>query len=231
MEISQQTMSNQQPQQQKAVAPSIVPSNQLGVPSVVLAGAAQQATTQIPDAGSGALTAQQLTAMAAASGGAVIIPGLPGPIRLPPLPAPSIASMMLAAPGLAFPTPSAIPQQTQQVPASTDPSSSYRDYSRSSSEIDVVSSTKDDSFPMKLHKILSDPEYAEYISFLPHGRAFRIIKPKAFEEKVIPKFFRHAKYASFMRQVNGWGFKRISQGPDHNSYYHEVRLHKCMSAG
>lgn len=33
--------------------------------------------------------------------------------------------------------------------------------------------------------------------------------------------FRHAKYASFMRQVNGWGFKRIVSGNDHNSYYHE----------
>lgn len=33
---------------------------------------------------------------------------------------------------------------------------------------------------------------------------------------------RHAKYASFMRQVNGWGFKRIVSGNDHNSYYHEL---------
>ena len=34
----------------------------------------------------------------------------------------------------------------------------------------------------------------------------------------------HAKYASFMRQVNGWGFKRIVSGNDHNSYYHELFL-------
>lgn len=32
---------------------------------------------------------------------------------------------------------------------------------------------------------------------------------------------RHAKYASFMRQVNGWGFKRVVSGNDHNSYCHE----------
>src|SRR5690242_5804649 len=25
-----------------------------------------------------------------------------------------------------------------------------------------------------------------------------------------------------MRQVNGWGFKRIVSGNDHNSYYHEM---------
>ena len=56
-------------------------------------------------------------------------------------------------------------------------------------------------FPVKLHYILSHPEYSEYISWLPHGRAWRIMKPKSFEEKVIPKFFRSDKYASFMRQV------------------------------
>ena len=27
-----------------------------------------------------------------------------------------------------------------------------------------------------------------------------------------------------MRQVNGWGFKRIVSGNDHNSYYHELFL-------
>ena len=35
-----------------------------------------------------------------------------------------------------------------------------------------------------------------------------------------------------MTQVNGWGFKRMTQGPDHNSYYHELFLrglpHLCM---
>jgi hypothetical protein len=63
-------------------------------------------------------------------------------------------------------------------------------------------------FPVKLHRILSKPEYKEYIAWLPHGRAWRILTPKAFEDVVIPKFFRSTKYASFMRQVrigpNDW---------------------------
>jgi hypothetical protein len=81
------------------------------------------------------------------------------------------------------------------------------------------------SFPMKLHEILSSPEYESIVTWLPHGRAWRVLKPKAFEEKIIPKFFRSSKYASFMRQVNGWGFKRItSPGPDFNAYWHELFL-------
>eukprot|EP00559_Dactyliosolen_fragilissimus_P007566 CAMPEP_0184855234 /NCGR_PEP_ID=MMETSP0580-20130426/536_1 /TAXON_ID=1118495 /ORGANISM="Dactyliosolen fragilissimus" /LENGTH=522 /DNA_ID=CAMNT_0027349693 /DNA_START=174 /DNA_END=1742 /DNA_ORIENTATION=- len=110
--------------------------------------------------------------------------------------------------------------------------SNYRDFSRTplSEEPSLlmnnqsVSSGKEPPFPMKLHCILSNNEFNDVITWLPHGRSWRVLKPKTFEEKVIPLYFRHAKYASFMRQVNGWGFKRITQGPDHNSYYHELFL-------
>lgn len=115
--------------------------------------------------------------------------------------------------------------------ATTSSSSSYRDFSRvpldehgsDNAFVSTTSSGKDPPFPVKLHRILSNTEFRDYIMWLPHGRSWRVLKPKAFEEKVIPLYFRHAKYASFMRQVNGWGFKRMTQGPDHNSYYHEVR--------
>lgn len=115
----------------------------------------------------------------------------------------------------------------------------YRDYSRlpcaeGGNNIVGTSATsgKEPPFPVKLHKILSKLEFADVVSWLPHGRSWRVLKPKAFEEKVVPLYFRHAKYASFMRQVNGWGFKRMTQGPDHNSYYHELFLrglpHLCL---
>lgn len=80
------------------------------------------------------------------------------------------------------------------------------------------------NFPAKLHEILSRTDISDIISWAPHGRAWRVLKPKAFEEKIIPKYFRHCKYNSFTRQVNGWGFRRITQGPDHNAYFHELFL-------
>ena len=57
------------------------------------------------------------------------------------------------------------------------------------------------SFPVKLYEILMDKKYSEYVTWLPHGRAWRILKQKSFEKEVIPKHFRSARYASFMRQV------------------------------
>mmetsp|Transcript_41673 Transcript_41673/g.63090 ORF Transcript_41673/g.63090 Transcript_41673/m.63090 type:complete len:394 (-) Transcript_41673:185-1366(-) len=83
---------------------------------------------------------------------------------------------------------------------------------------------RDLPFPSKLHQIMSNPEFRDIITWLPHGRAWKMLNRKAFEEKVIPMYFRHCRYASFMRQVNGWGFNRIARGPDTNAYYHEMFL-------
>ena len=87
---------------------------------------------------------------------------------------------------------------------------------------------KEPTFIAKLHSILSNPAFEDIVSWLPHGRAWRVHQRRAFEEQVIPLYFRHGKYSSFMRQVNGWGFQRIYQGPDYNGYYHEVRRFFCL---
>jgi HSF-type DNA-binding len=58
------------------------------------------------------------------------------------------------------------------------------------------------TFPYKLHKMLSDPEFSECISWLPHGRAWKIIRRTQFENDVLPHHFRHGRYSSFMRQVS-----------------------------
>lgn len=79
--------------------------------------------------------------------------------------------------------------------AASEPSSClYRDYSREPVE-DTISLKKDSvqNFPMKLHSILSNSEFSDIISWLPHGRAWRILQHKAFEERVIPLFFRHGR--------------------------------------
>ena len=106
----------------------------------------------------------------------------------------------------------------------------YRDYSKDapSSILSHAASTKEETFPVKVHMILSNPDFQDIIGWLPHGRSWRILQQKAFEEKVIPLYFRHGRYSSFARQVNGWGFRRITNGSDYNSYYHEVRTVKTF---
>lgn len=80
------------------------------------------------------------------------------------------------------------------------------------------------NFPAKMHAILSRPELADIIGWMPHGRSWRVLKPREFEILVMPTYFEQSKFSSFIRQANGWGFRRITQGRDRNSYYHELFL-------
>jgi hypothetical protein len=44
-------------------------------------------------------------------------------------------------------------------------------------------------------------------------------------EEVIPKYFGQSNFASFTRQLSGWGFKRLHKtSPDVGCYYHECFL-------
>jgi len=100
----------------------------------------------------------------------------------------------------------------------------YRDYAKASQEtngkfnISTLQNpaTKEPTFPMKLHMILANRDFQDIVTWLPHGRAWRVLRPKIFEDRVIPMYFRHGKFSSFLRQVNGWNFKRVTGGADFN---------------
>jgi len=80
------------------------------------------------------------------------------------------------------------------------------------------------NFPAKVHSMLARQDLSDIIAWMPHGRSWRVLKPREFEVRVIPTYFEHAKFSSFIRQANGWGFRRITQGRDRNSYYHPLFL-------
>jgi len=72
--------------------------------------------------------------------------------------------------------------------------------------------------------MLSREELNEIITWLPHGCSWKIVNKSRFVDKVIPKFFNHKNFKSFLRQVNGWGFMRVNKGLDEGSYYHKSFL-------
>ena len=112
----------------------------------------------------------------------------------------------------------------------------YTDYSK---EEDLDSLTpltppgRVPNFPAKMHAIMSRPDLADVICWMDHGRSWKVMKPREFEIRVIPTYFEHAKFSSFIRQANGWGFRRITTGRDRNSYYHPLFLrsmpHLCKN--
>ena len=60
------------------------------------------------------------------------------------------------------------------------------------------------------------------VNWLPHGRSWKICNREIFTEIALPRYFGHKNYASFVRIVNAWGFRRVTSGLDRDSYYHEV---------
>jgi hypothetical protein len=79
-------------------------------------------------------------------------------------------------------------------------------------------------FPPQLLELLDRSDLVEIIDWMPHGRSFIVKKPKLFTTNVLPRFFKQTKFLSFTRQLNLWGFKRISRGVDAGAYYHELFL-------
>lgn len=83
------------------------------------------------------------------------------------------------------------------------------------------------AFPLKLHAVLDQVEadgLGHIVSWQPHGRCFVVHKPKEFVDHVMPKYFRQTKLTSFQRQLNLYGFSRLTRGNDAGGYYHELFL-------
>jgi len=103
----------------------------------------------------------------------------------------------------------------------------YRDFSRYVDEGGQLIKHKksENNFPARLHKILSEPKNSHVITWMPHGRAWKILDKERLISEVIPNYYVCKKYESFTRQLNGWGFKRLHQsGPDFGCFYQESFL-------
>lgn len=83
------------------------------------------------------------------------------------------------------------------------------------------------SFPVKLYELVeshstqanSDEDIV--VSWCEGGLAFIVRDLTRFSDEVLPKHFCHNKWASFIRQLNLYGFRRITQGPSSGAYWHK----------
>jgi len=75
-------------------------------------------------------------------------------------------------------------------------------------------------FPRKLYEILSN-ESSRIIAWTESGTSFVIKDMDTFVTDILMKYFRHQKYSSFQRQLNLYGFRKISKGSEMGCYIHE----------
>ncbi|KAI0723874.1 hypothetical protein C8T65DRAFT_691713 [Cerioporus squamosus] len=65
-------------------------------------------------------------------------------------------------------------------------------------------------FLLKLYEILSDPGNEHLIKWSDAGDSFYIFNQERFAREVLGKWFKHQNFSSFVRQLNLYGFRKIS---------------------
>jgi HSF-type DNA-binding len=61
-----------------------------------------------------------------------------------------------------------------------------------------------------LCSILEDEKIQNMINWIADGSAFRVASPSEFSRIVLPTYFKHANWQSFVRQLNMYGFHKVT---------------------
>lgn len=72
------------------------------------------------------------------------------------------------------------------------------------------------AFIVKLWNMVNDPKNQEYINWMDSGDGFHVMDREKFMKYVLPQYFKHNNFASFVRQLNMYGFHKI-QDVSHGS--------------
>ena len=80
---------------------------------------------------------------------------------------------------------------------------------------------KSKSFLLKLFDILNNNTYNEIISWNYDGTSIIIKEINNLSDIILPKFYTHNNYKSFVRQLNIYGFKKIKTIKNGEGFKHE----------
>lgn len=80
------------------------------------------------------------------------------------------------------------------------------------------------AFPVKLYRMLEEVALngdEDVVGWSPDGLSFQVRDTTRFVNEVMTSHFKQSKYKSFQRQLNFYGFRRITHGPNEGSYCHQ----------
>uniref|UniRef100_A0A8C2CRN3 Heat shock transcription factor 1 n=1 Tax=Cyprinus carpio TaxID=7962 RepID=A0A8C2CRN3_CYPCA len=73
----------------------------------------------------------------------------------------------------------------------------------------MVSGSNVPAFLTKLWTLVEDPDTDPLICWSPSGNSFHVFDQGRFSKEVLPKYFKHNNMASFVRQLNMYGFRKV----------------------
>ncbi|CEH16270.1 Heat shock transcription factor [Ceraceosorus bombacis] len=74
----------------------------------------------------------------------------------------------------------------------------------------AMSSKQQQSFVSKLYAMLEDRSISDMIDWIPDGTAFSVANPSEFSRLILPNWFKHSNWQSFVRQLNMYGFHKVN---------------------
>lgn len=78
------------------------------------------------------------------------------------------------------------------------------------------------AFLVKTYDILENPEQFDIISWNKEGNAFIVKNVNEFSEKILPRYFKHNNFSSFVRQLNMYDFHKSKQDGKENEFKHKL---------
>ncbi|KAK9684842.1 hypothetical protein RND81_10G236400 [Saponaria officinalis] len=64
-------------------------------------------------------------------------------------------------------------------------------------------------FLTKTYEMVDDPNTNQVVCWSENGHSFVVWDPHDFSNNLLPKYFKHNNFSSFMRQLNTYGFRKI----------------------
>ena len=77
------------------------------------------------------------------------------------------------------------------------------------------------NFLLKLYQILEKEEYKDIIQWGENGKFFVVKNVHDFTEKILPKYYKHNNYSSFIRQLNMYDFHKKKSSQNEHIFHHQ----------
>ncbi|KAM3288725.1 heat stress transcription factor B-3 [Capsicum chacoense] len=76
--------------------------------------------------------------------------------------------------------------------------------------LEYVRKSSTPPFLLKTYMLVEDPATDDIISWNSDGSAFIVRQPAEFARDLLPTLFKHCNFSSFVRQLNTYGFRKIT---------------------